>query len=130
MRTLIVDDSPVMCMFVERALRQAGIEISDALHANNGNEALEVLRDAVEPFDLIISDINMPGMDGLEFLEQRRSQNLAPGVPIFIMTTESSPELVLRVMAAGARDYICKPLTGEQIRTRIVPLLAASTSFK
>jgi two-component system chemotaxis response regulator CheY len=125
MRALIVDDSTVMRKVVERALRQAGIELSEVLQASNGAEALEVLRNN-EPLDLIISDINMPGMDGLQFLEQRRSEGLAPGVPVFVITTESSTPLVLRAIAAGARGYICKPFTPDQIRARVVPLLNRS----
>jgi two-component system chemotaxis response regulator CheY len=68
----------------------------------------------------------MPGMDGLQFLEQRRAEGLAPGVPVFMITTESSAPLVLRAIAAGARGYICKPFTPEQIRARVVPLLVRS----
>ena len=122
MRALIVDDSPVMRKVVERALRCAGIELSEVLQAGNGTEALEVLRTNSAP-DVIISDINMPGMDGLQFLEQRRNEDLAPGVPVFMITTESSAPLVLRAIAAGAKGYICKPFTPEQIRARLVPLL-------
>jgi len=125
MRALIVDDSPVMRKVVERALRHAGLELSEVLQAGNGTEALEVLRNSAPP-DLIISDINMPGMDGLQFLEQRRDEGLAPGVPVFMITTESSAPLVLRAIAAGARGYICKPFTPDQIRARIVPLLIRS----
>jgi two-component system chemotaxis response regulator CheY len=125
MRALIVDDSPVMRKVVERALRHAGIEISEVLQAGNGTEALEVLRNNPPP-DFILSDINMPGMDGLQFLEQRRAENLAPDAPVFMITTESSAPLVLRAIAAGARGYICKPFTPEQIRVRVVPLLVRS----
>lgn len=122
MRTLIVDDSAVMRKVVERSLRQAGIELSDVLNASNGEEALQVLRKA-PALDFIVSDINMPGMDGLRFLELRRDENLAPGVPVIMVTTEASEPLVLRALAAGARGYICKPFTGEQIKARILPLL-------
>ena len=127
MRALIVDDSPVMRKVVERALRHAGIDVSEVLQAGNGTEALEVLRNNPAP-DLILSDINMPGMDGLQFLEQRRTENLAPDAPTFMITTESSAPLVLRAIAAGARCYICKPITPEQIRVRVVPLLVRPTS--
>jgi two-component system chemotaxis response regulator CheY len=68
----------------------------------------------------------MPGMDGLQFLERQRDENLAPGVPTFVITTESSTELVLRAIAVGARGYICKPFTSDQIRSHIVPALLLS----
>jgi two-component system chemotaxis response regulator CheY len=126
MRVLIVDDSPVMRKVVERALRQAGIDLSDVLQAGNGTEALAMLRADAAPFDLITTDINMPGMDGLQFLEQRKHEDLAPGCPAFVITTETNAPQVHRAIAAGARGYICKPFTPEQIRGRIAALLRPS----
>ncbi len=108
---------------VERALRQAGIDLSDVLQAANGQEALAALRADTGPLHLILSDINMPVMDGLAFLEQRARENLAPGVPIVMITTEGSEPVVLRAIAAGARGYICKPFTPDQVRARVVPLI-------
>ena len=127
MRALIVDDSAVMRKVVERALRQSGLEFSEVLQAGNGQEALEVLRQDQGKLDLILSDINMPSMDGLQFLEQCRLERLSPGVPVVMITTEGSEPLVLRAIAAGARGYICKPFTPEQIRSRVLPLLLSST---
>ena len=122
-RTLIVDDSSVMRKIVERALRQAGLEL--VVHeAGSGTEGLEVLR--AQPVDLILSDINMPSMDGLEFLRQIRVQNLAPGVPVVMITTESSEEHVKQAIEAGARGYIRKPFTSEQVRERVLPLVRAA----
>ena len=122
MRALIIDDSAVMRKVVERALRQAGIDLSEVLQAANGLEGLAQLRNS-GPCELILSDINMPVMDGLQFLEQRREEGLAPGVPVVMITTEGSEPLVLRAIAAGARGYICKPFTPEQVRARVLPLL-------
>jgi two-component system chemotaxis response regulator CheY len=68
----------------------------------------------------------MPVMDGLAFLDQRRSENLAQGVPVVMITTEGSEPLVLRAIAAGAQGYICKPFTAEQVKTRVLPLLEAA----
>jgi two-component system chemotaxis response regulator CheY len=128
-RALIIDDSAVMRKVIERALRQAGLELSDVVQASNGEEALEVLRSAAESatkISLIISDINMPVMDGLQFLEARRDQKLAIGVPVVMITTEGSEPFVLRAIAAGAQGYICKPFTADQVKARVVPLLQAA----
>jgi Response regulator containing CheY-like receiver, AAA-type ATPase, and DNA-binding domains len=122
-RTLIVDDSSVMRKIVERALRQAGLNALVVHEAGNGTEGLEVLR--AKPVDLILSDINMPSMDGLEFLRQIRSQQLAPGVPVVMITTESSEVHVKDAIQAGAQGYIRKPFTAEQVKERVLPLVSA-----
>jgi two-component system, chemotaxis family, chemotaxis protein CheY len=123
-QALIVDDSSVMRKIVERALRQAGLESMHVYEAGNGAEGLEVLRSA--SIDLILSDINMPSMDGLEFLRQIKEQKLAQGVPVVMITTESSEEHVKQAIAAGARGYIRKPFTPEQVKERVLPLLSAA----
>jgi two-component system chemotaxis response regulator CheY len=124
---LIIDDSAVMRKVIERALHQAGLDISEVLQASNGEEGLQVLRqDSGNSLSLILSDINMPVMDGLQFLDQRRKENLAQGVPVVMITTEGSEPFVLRAIAAGAQGYICKPFTAEQVKARVVPLLRAA----
>ena len=112
-RTLIVDDSSVMRKIVERALRQAGLDPLTVFEAGSGSEGIDVLK--TRSVDLILSDINMPSMDGLEFLRQIRAQNLAPGVPVVMITTESSEEHVRQAILAGAQGYIRKPFTAEQV---------------
>jgi two-component system chemotaxis response regulator CheY len=127
LRALIVDDSAVMRKVIERALRQAGLELSEVLQASNGEEALQLLRESGSaPLSLILSDINMPVMDGLQFLETRRQENLAQGVPVVMITTEGNESFVLRAIAAGAQGYICKPFTAEQVKVRVLPLLRAA----
>ena len=123
-RALIVDDSSVMRKIVERALRQAGLDPLVVHEAGSGTEGLELLR--TYPVDLILSDINMPSMDGLEFLRQIGLQNLAPGVPVVMITTESSEEHVKQAIQAGARGYIRKPFTADQVKERVLPLLHAA----
>jgi len=122
-RTLIVDDSSVMRKIVERALRQAGLDQLVVHEAGSGVEGLELLKS--KEVDLILSDINMPAMDGLEFLRQIRVQGLAAGVPVVMITTESSEEHVKQAIQAGARGYIRKPFTADQVRERVVPLVHA-----
>jgi two-component system, chemotaxis family, chemotaxis protein CheY len=120
-RALIVDDSSVMRKIVERSLRQAGVELAEVFQAGNGAEALAVLADnAVE---LILCDINMPVMDGLEFVKQLPGMEKAKGVPVIMITTEGSESHVVQALAAGARGYIRKPFTAEQVRDHILPLL-------
>jgi two-component system, chemotaxis family, chemotaxis protein CheY len=123
-RALIVDDSSVMRKIVERALRQAGLDPLVIFEAGSGTEGLDVLR--VKEVDLILSDINMPTMDGLEFLRQIQAQNLAPGAPVVMITTESSEEHVKQAIQAGARGYIRKPFTADQVKERVLPLVRAA----
>lgn len=114
---------------IERALRQAGLELSEVLQASNGEEALQTLRDnqgSANALALILSDINMPVMDGLQFLEARKQENLAQGVPVVMITTEGNETFVMRAIAAGAQGYICKPFTAEQVKARVLPLLRAA----
>ena len=123
-RALIVDDSSVMRKIVERSLRQAGLESLVVFEAGSGIEGLEVLRS--KKVDLILSDINMPSMDGLEFVRQLRSQQLAPEVPVVMITTESSEEHVKQAIQAGAKGYIRKPFTADQVKERVLSLLSAA----
>jgi two-component system, chemotaxis family, chemotaxis protein CheY len=123
-RALIVDDSSVMRKIVERSLRQAGLDALVVVEAGSGAEGLEVLKGAT--VDLILSDINMPVMDGIEFLHQIRAQKLAVGVPVVMITTESSEEHVKKAIEAGARGYIRKPFTADQFKERVIPLVGAA----
>ncbi len=123
MTVLIVDDSSVMRKIVERALRQAGLNLTRVIEAGNGREGLEIL--GRERVQLIVSDINMPNMDGLEFARQVQSQGLAQGAPVVMITTESGEEHVREALTAGAQGYIRKPFTPDQVRERVLPLLAS-----
>jgi two-component system chemotaxis response regulator CheY len=120
-RVLIVDDSSVMRRIVERSLRQAGLDVQQVFEASNGAEALTMARQ--HPLDLILSDINMPLMDGLEFVRQLRSIDAARHVPVIMITTEAGEAHVVQALSSGASGYIRKPFTSEQIKERIIPLL-------
>jgi len=120
-RALIVDDSSVMRKIVERSLRQAGIDLSEVREAGNGAEGLGALTDS--SVDLILCDINMPVMDGLEFLRQLQGVQNAKGVPVVMITTEGSESHVVQALSIGARGYIRKPFTPEQVKEHVIPLL-------
>lgn len=121
-RVLIVDDSAIMRKIVERSLRLADIKIAEVLEAGNGAEALSVLNS--NKVDLILCDINMPVMDGLEFVRQFAALENTDGVPVVMITTEGSEGHVVQALSAGARGYIRKPFTPDQVKGQIVPILA------
>jgi two-component system chemotaxis response regulator CheY len=118
---LIVDDSSVMRKIVERSLRQAGINLSQVFEAGNGAEALNVLSE--HRVDLILCDINMPVMDGLEFIKQLPTVANAKNVPVVMITTEGSEAHVVQALSCGARGYIRKPFTAEQVKEHVIPVL-------
>jgi two-component system chemotaxis response regulator CheY len=124
-RALIVDDSSVMRKIVERSLRQAGIEMSDVFQAGNGAEAMAVLQE--NKVDLILCDINMPVMDGLEFIKQLPNIPNAAGVPVVMITTEGSEAHVVEALSCGAKGYIRKPFTPEQVKEHVMPVLAGKS---
>jgi two-component system chemotaxis response regulator CheY len=121
LRVLIVDDSSVMRKIVERSLRQAGLDLGEVLEAGNGAEALAEVNKG--KFDLILSDINMPAMDGLEFLKNLAKVESAKGTPVVMITTEGSEARVVEALSVGAKGYIRKPFTPEQVKERVTPLL-------
>jgi two-component system chemotaxis response regulator CheY len=126
MRVLIIDDSVVMLKIVESALRHAGLETAEILTAPNGAEALATLETLAmqgETLDLIFCDVHMPVLDGLGFLIEKPRRNLAPDVPVVMITADSSDPHLLQAIAAGAQGYIEKPFTLAQMQTRLSSLL-------
>ncbi|SFR97576.1 response regulator receiver protein [Granulicella pectinivorans] len=120
---LIVDDSAMMRKVVLRTLKMAGVDYDNVLEARDGAEGLAMLKE--HRVDLIMCDINMPVMGGLEMIEAIKAQELARGVPIVMVTTEGSEVQVRQAILAGARGYIRKPFTVEHIESNVKPLLAA-----
>ncbi len=121
LRVLIVDDSSVMRKIVDRSLRQAGLDLKEVFEASNGAEALARMQET--RVDLILSDINMPTMDGLELVKQLQAVDNAKGVPIVMITTEAGESNVVQALSCGAKGYIRKPFSPDQIKERIIPLL-------
>jgi two-component system chemotaxis response regulator CheY len=119
---LLVDDSAIMRKIVLRTLKLAGVEFEAVLEAADGMQALVCLR--ANHVNLIMCDINMPVMTGLELLQHIGKEKLAIGVPIVMVTTEGSEPQVRQAILAGARGYIRKPFTVEHIESNVKPLLA------
>lgn len=111
-RVLAVDDSATMREMVSFTLRHAGFEV---VEADNGKDALSKLEDGAS-FDLIITDLNMPQMDGFAFIEQVRGKPQAHQfVPILILTTEADAARKERGRAVGATGWIVKPFSPQKL---------------
>jgi two-component system chemotaxis response regulator CheY len=118
---LIIDDSSVMRKIVGRALRQSGMEMGAILEAGDGVEGLAQVR--TNRLDLILCDINMPVMDGMEFLRQLRTEEKGKGISVVMVTTEGSESHVIDAISLGARGYIRKPFTAEQVKESVLGVL-------
>jgi two-component system, chemotaxis family, chemotaxis protein CheY len=125
---LIVDDSSLMRKIVERSLRQAGLELERVLEAENGIDALDAVR--THQVDLIFSDINMPKMDGIEFLRRIRTMERAMPTPVLMITTDGTAPKVHEAIALGARGYIRKPFTTDQLRQQVTDILAGTPPLR
>jgi two-component system chemotaxis response regulator CheY len=120
-RLLVVDDSKVMRDMIVACLR--GIPGSSFVHAASGLEAIERL--SLEPFDLVVLDLNMPDIGGLEVLEFVRGQDALASLPIVIVTTRGDEASRERALAAGATRFLTKPFTPEGIQAEVAGLLNA-----
>jgi two-component system chemotaxis response regulator CheY len=117
---LIVDDSAAIRKILQRVLRQAEIPIGTVYEASDGVEALEILKQ--QTVGLIFSDINMPNMDGLEFLTRVRAKQAWQSLPIVMVSTEGTQAQVLEAVQRGASGYVRKPFTAEQIKEKLAGL--------
>jgi two-component system chemotaxis response regulator CheY len=120
---LVVEDSPVMRKLLVFALsRIGGLTITEA---DDGGQALKSL--ATRQFDLVITDINMPVLDGLKVVQRVRSDPRHKDTPIIVVTTDKRPEDRDRAMALGANDYITKPIQAPMVVSTVKRLLALSS---
>ena len=95
------------------------------MEAGNGVEALGVLQE--NQVDLILCDINMPVMDGLEFIKQLSTVEKAKGVPVIMVTTEGSESHVVQALSSGACGYLRKPFTADQVKEHVLPFLGGTS---
>jgi DNA-binding NtrC family response regulator len=115
LRILIIDDDAVACEFLQEALSREGYQV------NAYTAAQKALRDDVGSYDLLMSDIRMPGMDGLQFLRTVREQ--WPDLPVILMTAYGSLETTMEALRLGAWDYISKPFSPDAIRDMVKKVL-------
>ncbi len=118
---LVVDDSAAIRKILQRVLRQTGMSIGTIHEAGDGQEALEVLKS--HPVQLVLTDINMPKMDGLQFLAAVKASAEWRGVPVVMITTEGGETKVAEAVKLGAAGYVRKPFTADQIKEKLAGIL-------
>jgi two-component system chemotaxis response regulator CheY len=120
---LVVDDSAAIRKILQRVLRQTGMSIGTIYEAGDGQEALETLKN--HKIDLVLSDINMPKMDGLQFLASVKASAAWKDIPVVMITTEGGETRVAEAVKLGASGYVRKPFTADQIKEKLTEFLEA-----
>jgi two-component system chemotaxis response regulator CheY len=118
---LIVDDSAAIRKILQRVLRQTDLNLGEIKEAGDGTEAVEILKDRT--FGLILSDINMPQMDGLQLLARIKEMEHLKSVPVIMITTEGGQGKVMEAVQLGATGYVRKPFTADQIKEKLAGIL-------
>jgi len=117
LQILIVDDSPAMRSFIRRVVRLSGIEVDQYFEAGNGAEALEQL--AANKVDAVLTDINMPVMDGEEFVRRMRAEGATQSIPVIVISTDATANRIHTMQALGTMGYLQKPFGPEQLRNEL-----------
>ena len=118
---LIVDDSAAIRKILQRVLNQAEIPLGVVYEAGDGLEAIEALKKNM--VGLILSDTNMPNLDGIQMLSQIKANDLWKGIPVVMVTTEGSQAKVMEAVNLGASGYVRKPFTADQIKEKLTGLI-------
>ena len=125
---LVVDDSAAIRKILQRVLRQTDIAIGTIFEAGDGVEALESLK--TNKVSLVLSDINMPKMDGLQLLGTIKNSPDWQQIPVVMITTEGGEAKVGEAVRLGAAGYVRKPFTADQIKEKLTGLLEAAAGVK
>lgn len=118
---LVVDDSLPMRKVIKKTIMASGFAMADYDEASDGTEALGILRE--KWIDVVVTDYNMPGMNGLELVKEMKKDDLLRSVPVIVITTEGSKTRVGEFREEGVAGYIKKPFTPEEIRTVLHEIL-------
>jgi two-component system chemotaxis response regulator CheY len=119
---LIVDDSAAIRKILQRLIHQTDLPLRGIFEAGDGRQALEILKQ--NDVNVILSDINMPNMDGIEFLRNVREMPGYKHIPVIMITTEGSPARVKEAADLGATSYVRKPFTTDQLRDKLTAMLS------
>ena len=117
LRVLIVDDSPAMRAFVRRVLELSGLEVGSCLEVSNGEEALRLLEE--QWVDAVLTDINMPQMDGEELLRRMSGHEVLRSIPVLVVSTDRTEGRIQKMLKLGAKGYVTKPFAPETLRAEL-----------
>ena len=118
---LVVDDSPPMRQVMKKVIQISGFDVGELLEAGNGKEALEVL--SSHWVDVILLDIHMPEMDGIEMLKRLSEEDLWKRIPVIVVTTEGREQVIEEAKRLGAKGYVKKPFNPEQIKEILMSVM-------
>ncbi len=121
---LVVDDSLPMRKVIRKTIMASGFAMADYDEASDGAEALKILRK--KWVDIVVTDYNMPGMNGLELIEAMKKDDVLNTIPVLVITTEGSQTRMEEFREKGAAGYIRKPFTPEEIRAKLHEILGDS----
>lgn len=121
---MIVDDSPVMRAFIRKVMGLTGLDVGECCEAGDGEDALKSLQNRW--VDLVLTDINMPRMNGEEFVRQLESDELLRTIPVIVVSTDSSDGRVQQMLALGAKGYVCKPFLPQVLRDEVEKVLGVA----
>jgi two-component system chemotaxis response regulator CheY len=116
-RLMIVDDSPMMRAFIKRVISLSGVEVELILEAGDGQEALDKLE--TQAVDLVFTDINMPGMDGEEFVTELAARYSPRRIPVIVVSTDGSVVRRNHLSELGVMGYLVKPFSPESLREEV-----------
>ncbi len=126
LNVLIVDDSAAIRKILVRVLAQTDLPISGVHEASDGVEALKILNS--NDVTLVLSDINMPNMDGMQFLTTLRANPNWKDLSVIMITTEGNQSKVLEAVQLGANGYVRKPFTADQIKEKVLACVKAANN--
>jgi two-component system, chemotaxis family, chemotaxis protein CheY len=118
---LIVDDSSSMRAIIKKIIKISGFGVGEFLAAADGKEALKMLTD--EWVDIVLTDINMPNMNGIELIAEMKKDELMRSIPVVMVTTEGSEKKMQEAMDLGASGYVKKPFLPEDIKRTLSSIM-------